>query len=77
MGAVVDMLTVTAEPPLPDATWRGLKLHVVSAGSPEHERLTFDGKLPVFGFTVMLNNAVLPTATVTLEGVADIEKSKA
>lgn len=76
LGAVVDMLTVTTELPLPDKTCVGLKVHDVNAGRPEQETLTLFGKLPVFGFTVTLKSAVLPCTTATLGGVADIEKSK-
>jgi hypothetical protein len=76
LGAVVDMLTLTDELPLPDKTCVGLKVHDVNAGRPEQERLTSLGKLPVFGLTVTLKSAVLPGATATLDGVADIEKSK-
>ncbi len=76
LGAVVDMLIVTTELPLPDKTCAGLKLHNVSAGKPEQDTLTLLGKLPVFGSTATLNSAVLPRATATLDGVADIAKSK-
>ncbi len=76
LGAVVVMLTVTAELPLPDGTCGGLKLHDANAGKPEHDRLTALGKFPGLGVTVTLNNAVLPRATATVGGVADIEKSK-
>jgi hypothetical protein len=77
LGAVVAIVTVTAELPLPVGTWAGLKLHDARAGSPEHPTLRVFGKLPVLGSTVTLNSAVLPRATETLGGVADIEKSNA
>src|SRR5690348_732321 len=67
-GAVVDMLIVTIELPLPAETCAGLKLHEVKAGKPEHEMLTLLGKLPVFGFTVTLNSALFPRPTATLPG---------
>ena len=47
LGAVVDILTVTAELPLPDKTCVGLKVHEVNAGRPEQETLTlFLGSFP-------------------------------
>ena len=77
LGAVVAIVTVTTELPLPVGTWAGLKLHDARAGSPEHPTLRLFGKVPVLGSTVTLNSAVLPRATDTLGGVADIEKSNA
>lgn len=71
------MPIVTAELPLPAEICAGLKLHDVSAGKPEQEMLTLFGKVPVFGSTVTLKSAVLPRATATLDGDADIAKSKA
>jgi hypothetical protein len=47
LGAVVDMLTVTAELPLPDKTCVGLKVQDVNAGRPEQETLKSFGKAPV------------------------------
>ena len=76
LGAVVVMLTVTTELPLPDGTCGGLKLHDASEGSPEHDKLTLFGKLAAPGFTLALNKAVLPRTTATVGGVAEIEKSK-
>lgn len=76
LGAVVVMLTVTTELPLPDGTCGGLKLHEAKDGSPEHAKLTLFGKFPGLGFTLALNNAVLPRTTATVGGVAEIEKSK-
>jgi len=75
-GAVVEMLIVTTELPLPSETCAGLKLHEVNAGSPEHEMLTLLGKVPVFGFTLALKSALFPRPTATLRGDADMEKSK-
>lgn len=76
LGAVVIMLTVTTELPLPEDTCGGLKLHDANEGRPEHARLTALGKFPGLGVTVTLNNAVPPLATARVGGVADIEKSK-
>jgi hypothetical protein len=76
LGAVVVMLTVTTELPLPDGTCAGLKLHEANAGRPEHVRLTLFGKVRGLGFTVTVNNAVLPRATAAVGGVAEIEKVK-
>jgi hypothetical protein len=70
------MLTVTTELPLPDGTCVGLKLHDARAGNPAHDRLTLFGKVTGLGFSVTLNRAVLPRATATLGGVAEIEKLK-
>lgn len=51
MAAVVVVVTVMTESPLPALIWGGLKLHVVSAGNPEQENVTLLGKLPVLGET--------------------------
>ena len=76
LGAVVVMLTVTTELPLPDGTCVGLKLHAARFGRPEHARLTLFGKLAGLGSTVALNKAVLPRTMATVGGVAEIEKLK-
>ncbi len=76
LGAVVVMLTVTTELPLADGTCGGLKLHDANEGNPEHARVTALGKVPGLGVTVTLNEAVLPRATATVGGVAEIEKLK-
>jgi hypothetical protein len=75
VGAVVDMLTVTVEFLLPDDTCEGLKLHDVNAGIPAQETVASEGKFPVLGSKVTLKRALFPGFTVTVAGVADIEKS--
>ena len=54
MAAVVVIVRVTTESPLPDPTWVGLKAHVVSAGSLEQLKATPLGKVPVVGETSRL-----------------------
>jgi hypothetical protein len=75
LGAVVDMLTVTVDCPLPDEICGGLKLQEANAGKPEHDTVKLFGNAPVFGLTATLKVAVLPCAIATLRGVADIVKS--
>lgn len=74
-GAVVATLTATVELPLPAGTFAGLNAQEDKAGNPPQANVTSLGKLPGTGFTAMLNNPVVPRATETLGGAADIEKS--
>jgi hypothetical protein len=53
-GAVVAMLIVTTELPLPRGIEFGLKPHVVSAGKLEQENVTLLGNVPVVGATSRL-----------------------
>ncbi len=53
-GAVVEIVSVTTEPPLPDCTCVGLKAHGVSAGRVEQLKLTLPGNVPVVGETSTL-----------------------
>jgi hypothetical protein len=77
MAAVVEMVKVTAESPLPEGTCAGLKAHVVSAGSLEQLKLTLLGNVSVVGETSRLYTAVcFPADTDTLGGVAFKVKSK-
>src|SRR5439155_18073284 len=75
-GAVVAIVRATTESPLPEPTCGGLKLHVVNAGSLEHEKVTLFGKLPVVGFTSMLKLPGCPAGTEVLGGVMPMVKSK-
>ncbi len=76
VGAVVVMLTVISELPLPEGSCAGLKLHTVNAGSPAQAIPTIPGKVPVLGFTARVKTAIFPRATATLPGAADMAKSK-
>ena len=60
LGPVVVTFNVTAELPLPEPMSLGLKLHVLSAGSPEHEKVTLFGNKPVVGSTLMVKLAAWP-----------------
>ena len=45
-GAVIEIVSVTTESPLPDCTCVGLKAHVVSAGRVEQLKLTLPENVP-------------------------------
>ena len=75
IAAVVLIVNVTCESPLPDATCVGLNRHVVNAGNFEQEKPTSLGNAPVFGFTSILNVAACPAATEALAGERFIVKS--
>ena len=75
-AAVVAIVSAMTERPLPEPTCAGLKVHVVKAGSFEHENVTLLGKLPVVGFTSMLKTAGCPAEIDAFGGVIPIVKSK-
>ena len=54
MGLVVERVSVNSDSPLPDEICAGLKLHVVSAGNLEQDRLTLFGNTAVVGATSRL-----------------------
>src|SRR5258708_19766166 len=60
LGAVVDIMMVTAELPLPEATCEGLKPHEVSAGRPEQVNVTVAGKFPGVGVPAVLKSHLFP-----------------
>jgi hypothetical protein len=76
IGAVVAKVNCTIESPLPVPTCAGLNVHVVNAGSLEHENVTLLGKLPVVGFTSMLKTVGCPAGIDALGGAIPIVKLK-
>ena len=69
---VVEMVKVVEPCPL---TWVGLKLHVVSTGRPEQEKLLTVPENPPRAETLMVTARDCPCATVTGEVPTPIEKS--
>jgi hypothetical protein len=76
IAAVVASVKVTAEFSLPEPTCDGLNPQVVSAGSFEHEKLTFFGKDPAVGLTSRVKTAGCPAGCDALAGLTLMVKSK-
>jgi hypothetical protein len=76
IAAVVAIVRVTTESPLPDAICAGLKVQVVSAGSFEQAKLTLLGKFAVVGDTSRVKLVDCPALTGALDGARDMVKSK-